>query len=46
MNVDTMVKSLIQDCRDGLVDELDFFIRKMDIISQIIEEDKSAMEVA
>lgn len=44
MNVDTMVKSLIQDYRDGLVDEFDFFIRKMDIIRKIIEED--AMEVA
>ena len=45
MNVDTMVKSLIQDCRNGTIDELDFFIRKMDIISKIIEED-NAMEVA
>lgn len=43
---DLMKQKIIDDFKSGVADEWDVVIARLDIISQIIEEDKAAMEVA
>ena len=41
-----MKQNVITDFRNGTIDEWDVAVARFDIIRQIVEEDKAAMEVA
>lgn len=41
-----MKQKIIDDFKNGIADEWDLAVARFEIISQIIKEDKAAMEVA
>ena len=40
-----MKQQIITDFRNGTIDEFDVAVARLDIIRQIVEEDKESMEV-
>ena len=46
MTSDLMKQQIITDFKNGVIDNFDLAVAKVELISQIIKEDKAAMEVA